>query len=97
MELAAAGSLVSAKAGSRMMTYAQTESPSRRPIRIVRPTIDFDIMILLADGKTRKQIAYQLGVSHQWVSLHIGRLKDERAALTDAQLIAHAFRNGVLR
>lgn len=78
-------------------TYQVAETISRRPVRVLHPSIDGDILNGLANGKTRKEIAYDLGMSHQWVSAHVCRMKEESSARTEAELVAHGFRNGVLR
>lgn len=75
-------------------SYRHAETESRRPIRIVHPEIDSDILKHLATGKTRKEIAYELGMSHQWVSAHVCRMKEEHGARTEAELVAMALRQG---
>jgi DNA-binding CsgD family transcriptional regulator len=77
--------------------YQNLDCESRRPIFIRHPIIDQQILTMLAEGRTRKKIAIACGMSHQWVSLHISRIKEEYAAMTDAHLVAQAFRRGVLR
>lgn len=78
-------------------TYHVAETISRRPVRVLHPAIDRDILTRLANGKTRKEIAHDLGMSHQWVSAHVCRMKEECGARTEAELVAQAFRRGALQ
>lgn len=50
------------------------------------------ILQLLADGYSRKDIAKALGISEHTVQSHLKRLREARGLKTDAQLVASSFR-----
>jgi DNA-binding CsgD family transcriptional regulator len=54
-----------------------------------------DVLRLLADGKTDREIARDLGIRHRTATTHVGRLLAKLGLPSRAALAAWAVRHGV--
>ena len=55
------------------------------------------VLDLLAEGKTNKQIAYQLGLSRRTVNMHIAAIKNKLGSQTNAQSVGRGTELGYCR
>lgn len=81
--------------GSYMSAAVAREliAPSAPELKDVLTTRQIEILKLLAEGKSSKEIGFALGVSSKTVDVHRSRIK-ERLGLRDlASLVAYAIRN----
>lgn len=66
------------------------------PRRKVTPR-ELEVLELVADGHSTREIARRLWVTEETVKTHIRRLHDRLGARTRAHAVAIAFRAGILR
>ncbi|QGZ93707.1 response regulator transcription factor [Terricaulis silvestris] len=57
---------------------------------------EIDVLMLLAEGASNKEIAARLGISPHTVKFHVGRLIDKLDATGRTDVVAHAARIGVI-
>jgi DNA-binding CsgD family transcriptional regulator len=65
----------------------------------VRPKVtrrELEVLALVADGLSTREIAKQLWITEETVKTHIRRLHDRLGARTRAHAVAIAFRKGIL-
>jgi DNA-binding CsgD family transcriptional regulator len=55
-----------------------------------------DVIALLAEGLSNKAIGQRLGISHDTVKFHVGRLIDKLDATGRTDAVAHAARRGII-
>ena len=55
-----------------------------------------EVMILLAEGASNKEIARRLGISVHTAKFHVGRILDKLDATGRTNAVAHAARLGVI-
>jgi DNA-binding CsgD family transcriptional regulator len=57
---------------------------------------ELEVLTLLAEGASNKEIARQLGISVHTAKFHVGSLLDKLDAVGRTDAVAHAARRGVL-
>lgn len=55
-----------------------------------------EVLALLAEGASNKEIARRLGISAHTAKFHVGSLMDKLDAVTRTDALAHAVRKGVI-
>ena len=55
-----------------------------------------EVLLLIADGKTTKQIAKELGISFKTAAAHRANLMQKLDIHDTANLVRHAIRTGIL-
>ncbi|MGC0414212.1 DNA-binding NarL/FixJ family response regulator [Streptomyces sp. SAI-195] len=100
--VAAGDALLSAAATRSLITrFLDSPDPAASPV----PPEDLatltarerEITALVADGKSDKEIAAELFLSPLTVRTHVQRAKTNLGARDRAQLVAHAYRSGLVR
>ncbi|HUB35169.1 MAG TPA: LuxR C-terminal-related transcriptional regulator [Bryobacteraceae bacterium] len=77
-----------------MIQTAQSQYVSRPHIGLTaRQT---EVLLLIADGKTTKQIAKELGISFKTAAAHRANLMQKLDIHDTANLVRHAIRTGIL-
>jgi DNA-binding NarL/FixJ family response regulator len=77
-----------------MIQTAQRQLISRPQIGLTsRQT---EVLLLIADGKTTKQIAKELGISFKTAAAHRANLMQKLDIHDTANLVRHAIRAGIL-
>jgi DNA-binding CsgD family transcriptional regulator len=71
-----------------------TEDEAPRPKVTPR---ELEVLELVADGLSTREIARRLWVTEETVKTHVRRLHDRLGAKTRAHAVAIAFRSGILR
>ena len=56
-----------------------------------------DVIALLAEGLSNKEIGVRLGISPDTAKFHVGRLIDKLDATGRTDAVAHAARRGIIR
>ncbi len=59
-------------------------------------TRELEVLALLAEGASNKEIARRLGISVHTAKFHVGSLLDKLDAVGRTEAVAHAARRGVL-
>jgi DNA-binding CsgD family transcriptional regulator len=59
-------------------------------------TRELEVLALLAEGASNKEIARRLGISVHTAKFHVGSLLDKLDAIGRTDAVAHAARRGVL-
>ena len=59
-------------------------------------TRELEVLALLAEGASNKEIARRLGISVHTAKFHVGSLLDKLDAVGRTDAVAHAARRGVL-
>jgi DNA-binding CsgD family transcriptional regulator len=57
---------------------------------------EFEVLALLAEGASNKEIARRLNISVHTAKFHVGSLLDKLDAVGRTDAVAHAARRGVL-
>jgi DNA-binding CsgD family transcriptional regulator len=57
---------------------------------------EHDVLALLADGASNKEIARSLGISASTVKFHVRSIADKLGADGRAEAVAHALRRGIV-
>ncbi|MFI1753220.1 response regulator [Streptomyces sp. NPDC020571] len=100
--VAAGDALLSAAATRSLITrFLDSPDPAASPV----PPEDLaaltarerEVTALVADGKSDKEIAAELFLSPLTVRTHVQRAKTKLGARDRAQLVAHAYRSGLVR
>jgi DNA-binding NarL/FixJ family response regulator len=55
-----------------------------------------EVLTLLTEGRSQKEISYDLTISSKTVGTHIQKLLTKVGAHSRAELVAHAFRTGLV-
>jgi DNA-binding CsgD family transcriptional regulator len=63
---------------------------------ILLSTRELEVLALLAEGASNKEIARRLGISVHTAKFHVGSLLDKLDAVGRTDAVAHAARRGVL-
>jgi len=90
----AGGKYVSAAQSERMITDL-TSGTGKLPHELLSDR-EYEILCLIASGKTPSQIARQLALSVKTVSTYRARLLEKMNLQTSAQLTHYAIRNGLV-
>lgn len=72
-------------------------SDPRKPRHQVLSDREFQVLCMIASGKTLTKIAEELGVSVKTVSTHRTRLLKKMRLTNNAELVHYAIRNGLVR
>jgi DNA-binding CsgD family transcriptional regulator len=56
-----------------------------------------EVLLLLAEGASNKEIARRLGISVHTAKFHVGSLLDKLDAAGRTDAVAHAARTGIIR
>ena len=51
---------------------------------------------MLAEGKSMKEIAYVLNITHRTVRFHKSRIMEELAISTNSELVQYAIKHGII-
>jgi DNA-binding CsgD family transcriptional regulator len=81
-------------AAPRVPLTLLTEDAPQRPKVTPR---ELEVLGLVAEGLSTREIARRLWVTEETVKTHIKRLHDRLGARTRAHAVAIAFRSGILR
>ncbi|MGX1115198.1 DNA-binding NarL/FixJ family response regulator [Streptomyces ambofaciens] len=100
--VAAGDALLSAAATRSLITrFLDSPDPAASPVPpedLATLTVrEREITALVADGKSDKEIAAELFLSPLTVRTHVQRAKTKLGARDRAQLVAHAYRSGLVR
>ncbi len=84
-------------AGELVLTPQLSRSPGLKGERTVGLTPrELEILQLIVDGKSNKEIADQLGLSVNTVSVHRANIMDALGIHKTAELVVYAIRNGLV-
>lgn len=84
---------VSPKIGARILDLFSGQRPraSSSPVEKLSDR-EFDVYQLIGQGRSTKEIADQLHLSHKTVAVHRGHIKEKLNLATAAELVRHAIR-----
>lgn len=77
---------------ARLDTVYVTQEP---PVVLLTPR-HYDLLYGLADGKTTRQIAHELGISVRSVYYYTAEIKERFGARSTAQVLAQAIEHGLV-
>ncbi|MFF4470316.1 response regulator transcription factor [Streptomyces anthocyanicus] len=100
--VAAGDALLSAAATRSLITrFLDSPDPGTSPVApedlAALTAREREVTALVADGKSDKEIAAELFLSPLTVRTHVQRAKTKLGARDRAQLVAHAYRSGLVR
>jgi DNA-binding NarL/FixJ family response regulator len=86
---------------SPQLQHASVDELLDESKRRVRQTIELsqrqrEVLQLLAEGKSAKEIGGLLGISARTVETHKYKMMDDLGVKTSAQLVQHAIRHGLV-
>jgi DNA-binding CsgD family transcriptional regulator len=81
-------------AAHRLPLTLLSEGAAQRPKITAR---ELEVLDLVAEGFSTREIAQRLWVTEETVKTHIRRLHDRLGAKTRAQAVAIAFRTGIMK
>jgi DNA-binding NarL/FixJ family response regulator len=55
-----------------------------------------EVLQMLAEGRSMKEIAYTLHITHRTVRFHKGRIMEELAITTNSELVQYAMKHGII-
>jgi DNA-binding NarL/FixJ family response regulator len=55
-----------------------------------------EVLQMLAEGRSMKDIAYTLHITHRTVRFHKGRIMEELAITTNSELVKYAMKHGII-
>jgi DNA-binding NarL/FixJ family response regulator len=55
-----------------------------------------EVLQMLAEGRSMKEIAYTLQITHRTVRFHKGRIMEELAITTNSELVQYAMKHGII-
>jgi DNA-binding NarL/FixJ family response regulator len=90
----AGGKYVSPAQAERMVLEL-TSDPTKQPHELLSDR-EYEILCLIASGKTATEIARQLGLSVKTVSTYRSRILEKMNLSTNAQLTHYAIKNGLV-
>jgi DNA-binding NarL/FixJ family response regulator len=93
-KVAAGGRYISPKAAERL-TYELDKDFTKPPHELLSDR-EYQVMRMLATGKTIKEIASDLCLSIKTVSTYRGRVFEKLGILTNAALVIYAIKNGLI-
>jgi DNA-binding NarL/FixJ family response regulator len=82
-------------AGELLRTTRQEATPSGDPVALLTPR-QRDVLRLLAEGRSAKQVAAELGISIRTVEFHKYQMMETLGVRTNAELVRFAIRHGVV-
>lgn len=82
-------------AGDLIRTYREGGSPERELLRKTSPR-EREILQLLAEGRSGKEIASLLSISPRTVEFHKYRMMEKLNIKTSAELVQYAVRHGII-
>lgn len=80
-------------------TYFPAALAAKLENRMQRPDLtkrEMEILQLLADGNSNKEIADILGIAMATVKLHVGNLREKLGAVDRTQAVVFAYKQGIL-
>jgi DNA-binding NarL/FixJ family response regulator len=83
-------------AGKILRDYANRGRPSAQPGREELTPREFEVLELVAQGATNAEIAGRLAVSANTVKFHMKNILQKLHASNRAEVVAYAFRNGLI-
>jgi DNA-binding CsgD family transcriptional regulator len=89
--------LVRANESSDVVLVLSTEVPTPADRDVPLTPRELEVLTLLAEGKSNKQIARGLGISVHTAKFHVGALIDKLDAVGRTDAVAHAARRGVIQ
>lgn len=82
-------------AGDLLRTYREGGSPEKELLRKTSPR-EREILQLLAEGRSGKEIASLLSISPRTVEFHKYRMMEKLNIKTSAELVQYAIRHGII-
>jgi DNA-binding NarL/FixJ family response regulator len=82
-------------AGDLLRTYREGGSPEKELLRKTSPR-EREILQLLAEGRSGKEIASILNISPRTVEFHKYRMMEKLNIKTSAELVQYAVRHGII-
>ncbi|MBN1548290.1 MAG: response regulator transcription factor [Syntrophaceae bacterium] len=82
-------------AGDLIRSYHEGESPEERMFKKMSPR-QREILQLLAEGKSAKEIASILNISTRTVEFHKYKMMEQHNIKTSAELIQYAIKHGII-
>jgi DNA-binding CsgD family transcriptional regulator len=89
--------LVRANESPDVVLVLSTEVPTPADGDILLTPRELEVLALLAEGKSNKEIARSLGISVHTAKFHVGALIDKLDAVGRTDAVAHAARRGVIQ
>lgn len=80
---------------AELLAFELGDETSKNPHKILSPR-EFQILTMIASGKTVKEIAIELSLSIPTISTHRARILEKMNLKTNAQLTHYAFKNKLL-
>jgi DNA-binding NarL/FixJ family response regulator len=93
-KVAGGGRFVSATLAEALASVVAASSPGLQHERLTDR--EFEVMRLLASGKTVSQVAHELSLSVKTVSTHRSRILQKMNMRTNAELTVYAVKNGLV-
>jgi DNA-binding NarL/FixJ family response regulator len=82
-------------AGDLIRSYQEGDSPEKKMFKKLSPR-QREILQLLAEGKSAKEIASILNISTRTVEFHKYRMMEQHNIKTSAELLQYAIKNGLI-
>jgi two-component system invasion response regulator UvrY len=93
-KILAGGKYISPAIAEKLVNHLQTRSPRRPHERLSNR--EYEVMRLIASGKSMKNIAQELSVSPQTISTHRARMLKKMGLRSIAELIRYAVENKLI-
>jgi DNA-binding CsgD family transcriptional regulator len=78
-----------------LVRSTEMSTPADRDVPLT--PCELEVLTLLAEGKSNKEIARSLGISVHTAKFHVGALIDKFDAVGRTDAVAHAARRGVIQ
>ena len=82
-------------AGDLIYTYQEGGSPEKNLFKKISPR-QREVLQLLAEGKSAKEIASILNISTRTVEFHKYRMMEQLNIKTSAELVRYAMKHGII-
>jgi len=82
-------------AGDLIHTYQKGEAPEKNLFKKISPR-QREVLQLLAEGKTAKEIASILNISTRTVEFHKYKMMEQHKIKTSAELVHYAMKHGII-
>lgn len=92
----AGGTYVSAALAERIVAATTTSGSSDRPLHATLSDRELQVLQMLANGRTVKQIGVELALSDKTISTYRARLLEKMKLRTNAELMRYALRAGLV-
>jgi DNA-binding CsgD family transcriptional regulator len=89
--------LVRANESPDVVLVLSTEVSTRTDGDVSLTPRELEVLTVLAEGKSNKEIARRLGISVHTAKFHVGALMDKLDAVGRTEAVAHAARRGVIQ